>query len=446
MFHKFIHAKGSYSAAADDKNAPTGLSRVHGIAKLIPIFKYSETHKYYQASQFGGVGETHGGLRAQVSIEFLLTFVAGLSVIVGAAYTLLGIGNGVASVISTTCNFDLGIACSDLVVTSNSTSTMFALVGSNSQEYPITGMSLNVGLDGQSTSAQCTKGKIMPGQVFVCFAKLATFQKPGSSSSGNLTAHVGYCGFNGGDCTTAQPQNFVGSYITSTGRYTTPQIGLVLFTPNYRSNGPYSINASFDIFGYSLYLATLTLTPQPGAAPKLTYSGPDQSAINVSVTTLSNGCAAVVNVTYANQTAVGVFALNATNYTSSNYKLSGNTNGGCLDLAATTKSVSVSGKNNTAGLFTLSNVFINISSTGSQNQIAVFNSTATLKIAGNYNNVTMYDSNAVLDITGTYNRVEFVNSRISNLTASGNNNLIVLQNTTVAYKSVSGTNDVIQGS
>ena len=392
------------------------------------------------------MGDTEGGLRAQVSIEFLLTFVAGLSVMIGAAYTLLGIGNSAASIAGTTCNFDLGVACSDIIVTSNSTSTMLALVGSNSQEYPITDLSLSVGMNGQSSGMQCSAGNIKPGQSFVCFGKLSTFQKPGYASSGNLTASVGYCGFNGGACASAQPESFIGTYATSTGKYTTPQIGLVLFTPNYRSNGPYSVNASFDIFGYSLYLATVTLTAQPGAAPKVTYSGPDQSALNVSVATLANGCAAVVNVTYANQTAVGVFSLNASNYTSSSYKLSGNTNGGCLDLATTTKTVSVSGKNNTAGLFTLADVFINISSTGSQNELAVFNSTATLKIAGNYNNVTMYDSNVLLDITGTYNRVKFINSRISNLTASGNNNLIVLENTTVEYQSVSGTNDIIQTS
>ncbi|MDE1854752.1 MAG: hypothetical protein KGH57_00305 [Candidatus Micrarchaeota archaeon] len=392
------------------------------------------------------MGETPGGLRAQVSIEFLLTFVAGLSVMIGAAYTLLGIGSSVGSVAAPMCNFDLGVACGDVIVTSNSTSTMFAMAGSNSQEYPITNLGLTVLVNGQPTNAKCTGGKIKPGQSFVCYAKLSAFQQPGSQSNGNITAHVGYCGFNGGDCNSAVPQNYVGTFISSTGSFKKPQIGLTLYAPNIRSNGPYTINATFDVFGYTLYVATINVTPQPGSQPKITYSGPGASSINVSVSTLSNGCAAVVNVTYANQTAVGVYSLNATNYTGGSYKLSGNTNGGCLALSQTTQTVSVSGKNNTAGLFTLSNVFINISSTGSQNNLAIFNSTATLKIAGNYNNVTMFDSNVVLDITGTYNRVKFVNSRISNLTASGNNNLVILDNTTVAQQSVTGTNDIIQGS
>ncbi len=384
--------------------------------------------------------------REQVSIEEITALGFGVAIAIVASLLILQTLSGIGSAVPSSCTFALGINCQDFVLTSNSTSTEFAMLGTNMQEYPVTGLSMVVGLNGQFTTAQCTTGKIRPGQPFVCFAQLSAFQKPGSQSSGNITAHVGYCGFNGGDCSAAQPENYVGSYVTSTGRYTKPQIGLVLFTPNIRSNGPYSINASFDVFGYSLYLATITLTPQPGSQPKLTYSGPGASSLNVSVTTLSNGCAAVVNVTYSNKTDIGVFSLNASNYTSSSYKLSGNTNGGCLALATATKTVSVSGKNNTAGLFTLANVFINISSTGSQNDLAIFNSTATLKIAGNYNNVTLFDSNATLTITGTYNQVKFVNSRISNLVASGNNNLIILQNTTVAQQSVSGTNDIIQRS
>lgn len=445
MLQELIRARGSSGRITDDKIRKKRQPPIETLA-IIPTFKYWETPNTNRASQLKGVGKTLGGHKAQASIEFLMTFVVGLSIMVGAAYTLLGLGSSASSLASATCGFDLGITCKDLIITSNATSTMFAIVGSNSREYSITNLDLSVGLNGQSTSTQCTTGSIKPGQTFVCFGALSTFQKPGSSSSGNLTAHVGYCGFNGGDCNSAVAENYAGRYVASTGRFTKPQIGLVLFSPNIRSNGPYSINATFDVFGYSIYLGTLTLTPEPGSQPNITYSGPDESLLNVSVSTLSNGCAAVVNVTYSNQTAIGVFSLNASNYSSSNYKLSGNTNGGCLSLATSTKTVSVSGKNNTAGMFTLSNVYINISSTGSQNNLAIFNSTATLKIAGNYNNVTMFNTNATLLITGTYNRVRFVNSKISNLTASGNNNLIILENTTVAYQSITGVNDILQNS
>ncbi len=390
--------------------------------------------------------KTSGAFRAQASLEYLLAFAMALGIMVVAAYVILGLGSSVGNIQGGSCSFDLGISCTDVLVASNSTSTVFALLGSNSREYPVNGLRLSVALNGVSTQALCPFGKILPGQTFVCYATLGTFNRPASSASGNITASVGYCGFNGGDCGSAVHESYAGRYNAPTGTFTKPQIGLVLYAPNIRSNGPYTINATFDIFGVSLYLGTLTLTPQPGSQPKITYSGPDASVLGVSVGTLANGCAAVVNVTYTNKTATGVYALNASDYNSSKYTLSGNTNGGCMALASSTKTVSVSGKNNTAGLFTLSNVFINVSSTGSQNNLAVFNSTATLKIAGNYNNVTMFNSNAVLTITGTYNMVRFVNSRISNFTASGNNNLIVLDNTTVAKESITGVNDIVQGS
>jgi len=392
------------------------------------------------------VGHTLRGLRAQASLEYLAAFSAALSVISAAGYVLLGAGSSIGNLAPASCSFDLGINCHYLSIVSNSSSTYFVLVGSNDQEYPITNVRMSILAGGKPTTAQCATGEIKPGEAFVCLAKLGSFQQPGAQVSGNIIASVGYCGFGGGDCSSAVQQSYVGTYVASTGRYTKPQIGLVLFSPSMRSNGPYAINASFDVFGYSLYLGTITLTPQPGSQPHVSYSGPGISSLNISVSTLSNGCAAVLNVTYLNQTAVDVYALNASNYTSTRYTLSGNTNGACFALSNSTKTVSVSGKNNTAGLFTLSDVFINVSSTGSYNNLAIFNSTATLKIAGNNNNVTMFDSNVVLDITGTYNRVKFINSRISALTKSGNNNLVVLDNTTVARQSVTGTNDIIQGS
>jgi len=209
-------------------------------------------------------------------------------------------------------------------------------------------------------------------------------------------------------------------------------------------NGSYAINASFNLFGSSLYLANIAITPRPGAPPAVSYSGPGATSMNITVNTLANYCAGMINVTYANQTSIGVVALNATNYSGSSYKLSGNSNNNCLTLSPATKLVSVSGQSNTAGVFLLSNVIINVSSTGGYNNLAVFNSTATVKIAGNNNNVTMFNSNVVLDITGTYNQVKFINSRISNLTESGNNNLVELINTTVAYENISGTNDIVQ--
>jgi hypothetical protein len=382
--------------------------------------------------------------KGEVAVEYLLTVITGFGVIAAVLFILEVVASGIGNVAPSQCSFVQGINCIDMVLLSNSTSTEFAMLGTNEQQYPITALSMNVGLNGVASGTQCTTGKILPGQQFVCFAKLKTFQKPGFRASGNLTANLRYCGFNGGNCAGAVAETYIGAYTSPTNQFTKPQVGIVLSPPRAMPNGSYAINASFNLFGSSLYLADITITPRPGAPPAVSYSGPGATSMNITVNTLANYCAGMINVTYANQTSIGAVALNATNYSGSSYKLSGNSNNNCLTLSPATKSVSVSGQNNTAGVFLLSNVTINVSSTGGHNDLAVFNSTATVKIAGNNNNVTMFDSNVVLYITGTYNQVKFINSRISNLTASGNNNLVVLINTTVAYENISGTNDIVQ--
>ncbi len=392
------------------------------------------------------MGDTLEGLRAQASLEYLMAFVVALGIAVAAGYALLGLGSGAANLVPTSCSFDLGISCQDIAIVSNSSSSLLAFLGSNSREYAINGISMSLLVSGQRVAPQCTTGRISPGETFVCFARMSALQKPGSAASGNLTASVGYCSMNGGDCNGgAIQETYVGRYTTSVSNGA-ERVGLVFSKPFREPNGNVAINVSFDLLGYGLFLASVSISPHSGTKPAISYSGPGSTSLSVTASTLADYCAALVNVTYANQTGTDAVALNASNYTGNSYKISGNTNANCYTLSSSTKTVSVSGQGNTAGLFTLANVFINISSTGGHNDLAVFNSTATLKIAGNNNNVTMFGSNVVLTITGTYNMVTFINSRISNLTASGNDNLIVLRNTTVAHESITGANDIVQGS
>ncbi len=363
-----------------------------------------------------------------------------------AAYALLGTGSAIGNLAPSSCSFDLGIGCQNIALVSNTTSTFFAFIGNNEQEYPINNLRLNLFFGGKSVTPQCTTGRINPGETFVCFAKTALQQRPGTVASGNLTARVGYCSLSGGDCSGGQiSETYVGTYNSPVGS-SNANVGLVFSNAFVKSDGQIAVNVSFNLLGYGLFLATVSLNPRSGSSPTITDSGPGSASLSLSAGTLADYCAALVNITYANMTGTYAVALNSSNYNQSSYKLSSNTNNACLSLLSATKTVSISGKNNTAGLFTLSDVLINVSSTGSQNNLAIFNSNATLKVEGNYNNITMYNSTVVLSIEGTYNRVAFINSRISNLTASGNNNLVILQNTTVAHESVTGTNDVIQKS
>lgn len=382
-------------------------------------------------------------IRGQASVEYLAMFIVALTIMSVAAYTLLGLGVNAANLVPASCSFDLGINCQSVVLNSNASSTFFAFIGNNNREYPINNITLSLTFDGQTVTPQCTTGRINPGQTFVCFAKVGATQKLGTTAKGNLTAQVGYCSLGGGSCGSGgMPETYVGTYSTPVSDYQ-PHIGLVFSNRFVMPNGDTAVNVSFGLFNNTIFLGTLDVSPKTNAPPGMTLTGPASDSVNLNASTFAHYCVALVNVTYANVTGSDAVALDTSNYTQTTYKLASNSNDACLYLQQATKSVSVSGQNNTAGLFSLSGITITLSSTGGNNYLAVFNSNATLKVEGNYNNITMYNSNVVLVIQGTYNRIDLIDSRVSSITASGNNNLIILHSTSVGSNTITGTNDVI---
>jgi len=375
----------------------------------------------------------------------LSTFILGIGIFAAAAYAILLVGSGVGYSTGSSCVFDMGIACKDFFLASNSTNTVFAILGSNTQEFPITDVSMNAGLNGKPTDLMCSPGQINPGQQFICFATLNTFQKSGTYGGGNLTAHVGYCGFNGGDCGSAVSESFIGKYNSYTDTFNKPNIGMAL-TPPTQVGTQYLMNASFNLFGVSLFLSTIALSQNSCNPIQTSVIGPSSSSLSVAVNGLAACCAGMVNATYLGRSAIAVVPLNTIAYGGSNYNPGGNGSQGCVSLSPSTSKVTTNAQNNIAGVFANPSVQITVSDSGSNDNDALFNSNAILNIGGNYNNITMVNSNVIVTITGTYNQARFINSHVASLTISNNNNLVIMQNTTVTTESITGTNDIIQSS
>ena len=107
--------------------------------------------------------------RAQASLEYFLIFMISLMVAAGVIFVLFNITSGADNILPSSCVFDMGINCYGLMVASNSLGTTFALLGSNTQQYPMSNIGLSITL-GAATIAnmQCSPGVVAPGQSFLC--------------------------------------------------------------------------------------------------------------------------------------------------------------------------------------------------------------------------------------------------------------------------------------
>ncbi|MEM3781748.1 MAG: hypothetical protein QXT43_02180, partial [Candidatus Micrarchaeaceae archaeon] len=132
-------------------------------------------------------------VRAQSSAEYLSVFAVALAIIAISAYAVLNVGSGAGKLLPQSCDFNLGIYCSDIAVASNSTATMFALIGHNPQAYSIANLSLNVSIANNKTTVSCTPHIILPGQPFVCVSRLNAYVPYAHGVNGKITANTEYC-------------------------------------------------------------------------------------------------------------------------------------------------------------------------------------------------------------------------------------------------------------
>ncbi len=137
---------------------------------------------------------------------FIIIAGAAVYLFSGAFFGILGIAQ------ASDCSFGNGINCDNLAIVSNSTETVFSMLGSNPQSHPISGVSLNVTIGGFSSEIKCVPEIIRPGQTFVCSSELSIYEKPGAAVSGNIAAYSGHC-TNSDNCASAVPETYIAKFL-----------------------------------------------------------------------------------------------------------------------------------------------------------------------------------------------------------------------------------------
>ncbi|MGC8586736.1 MAG: YncE family protein [Candidatus Micrarchaeia archaeon] len=218
-----------------------------------------------------GVGRGAGSAtyRLQASMEYLFVYVTVFIILVVIAFVIFNFASiSSKNILPAKCEFDYGIDCHAIIVASNSTGTMVALLGSNMLPYPIKNVSLNINSDGSATSTKCSPGIVKPGQTLLCVAKMNTYAPVLSFDSGNLMANASYCGISSANCSNAEHESYSGDYSTNVNRLIVPRVSIVLSLPSViKANQSAGISVGLDVFGIVL----------PVANPQLVSSNPSIS-------------------------------------------------------------------------------------------------------------------------------------------------------------------------
>jgi len=181
---------------------------------------------------------------------------------------------------------------------------MIALLGTNTQPYPIYNPKLVVSQDGFNMSTNCTPSYVKPGQVLLCVGKINEFRPALSYASGTAIVNAKYCGVGFGNCSNGVEENFIGNYSSNVKRLIMPKVSLVIAPVNNyaKSNQNITLNVGLNIFGYIL----------PVANPELISSNPSISILynaqdlsNGFITVSSGGAAstATITISYAGLSA-----------------------------------------------------------------------------------------------------------------------------------------------
>ncbi|MGC8623238.1 MAG: hypothetical protein ACP5TK_01030 [Candidatus Micrarchaeia archaeon] len=218
--------------------------------------------------------------RAQASFEYIITYVMLFLILVLVVYILLRYASLSSTVMPYKCVFDYGINCVAVLVASNSTSTVVALLGTNMLEYELAAPELNATIGGKAYSTNCIPNGIKPGQLVMCILKLPKQLPVGSYTQGSLIFSAENCGMHFGACKSGIMQKFDGNYSTNTKLMLQPKIGLVLSkSANVTNmNNTIKVDIALDVLGYMFtvqnpiitssnpYISIIYNSTQPGVA------------------------------------------------------------------------------------------------------------------------------------------------------------------------------------
>lgn len=242
-----------------------------------------------------------GRALGQAGTEYLFIYVIVFVIAVLAAYLIFSSFSNMSSVLPSKCTFDYGVACTGVVVASNSSNTMIALLATNAQEFPLYNPVLTINQSGTVVNANCSPSYVKPGQAMLCVAKLAQYKPVLAYSSGTPIISAKYCSYG---CTNKISESFIGNYSTNTKRMISPKVGLAIKTTNNiaKANQYIGISVGLDLFGYVLPIANPELI---SSNPSINILYNTQGGGNSFISLSSNGTVgqATVSVSYAGLTS-----------------------------------------------------------------------------------------------------------------------------------------------
>ena len=242
-------------------------------------------------------------MRAQAATEYLIVMIAMLAIVGMVAALLLNSSGSISSIEPQTCSFDTGIACKGLVVASNSTSTLVALMGSNAKRYEMRDLSVAVKIGNAVSSLRCTPDLIKPGAPFMCFGSLSRQLSAGTQVAPAFVANVSYCGLD--SCNNQIKESFIGSANTYVSKYKVPNFGITLSSPVYAPAGAVTLSVDLDVLGHNFTIERADI--EDGNVSTSAYS-PYAYFVNISHSSSNN--LDTVNVSFAGSSSNETFVLN----------------------------------------------------------------------------------------------------------------------------------------
>ncbi len=227
---------------------------------------FEETGIYNGSGMGGGHISSH---RGQAAIEYLITYGWAILIIVAALGMLYFYVGVPMSIQPNTCDFVVGVSCSNynVAMVSGSKSTAnVSLMMENPQYYPIKDPVMTVSISGKNYTAACSPAFVNPGATFVCASNI--LDNFGSHLKANVYISEYNCGLSkygefNGTCADPPMQIYKGLLYDTFNKNITvlpTRIAVVPQTQTLAVGSDEYVNSSFDFVGVPTPSVTLNYT------------------------------------------------------------------------------------------------------------------------------------------------------------------------------------------
>ncbi|MGI0141057.1 MAG: Ig-like domain-containing protein [Candidatus Micrarchaeales archaeon] len=208
-----------------------------------------------------------GNLKLQSAVEYLLTYGWAFliaAVVVAALYLFVF---APANVIQSSCSFQSGPHCQDLILGSNSLLSKMAMLLTNTNQYTIISPKITVNITGIAPiQGTCRPYLVLPGGSLICNATITPAISQSALASGTFI--VSYIPCPGGNvmiCSTNQRQNFPGGFTTHASPLLSPTTLNVIITAQNSTQIAFAssqdkLTANVKLLGTPLSGATVNFT------------------------------------------------------------------------------------------------------------------------------------------------------------------------------------------